>query len=54
MVFGVIGSILNVMLNVDQERKTEQELVTIQPHQVAETTVRDLPWKQWIVTMDLA
>jgi len=54
MVDGLIGSTLPVMRNVDQESKTEQELVATHPPQVAERTVRDQTWKQWIVTMDLA
>ena len=53
MVDGRTGLILSVMLSVDQENWTEQELATAHPPQVADWTVRDLPWKQLIVTMDL-
>lgn len=54
MADGLIGSILPVTLNVDQENKTGHELATTHSPRAAERTVRDLPWKQWIVTMDLA
>lgn len=49
MADGLIGPSLPVMPHVDLENETEQEPATTHPPQVAERSVLDLPWKQWIV-----
>lgn len=54
MVYGLTGPIPRVMLNVDQDSKTEHELAPTHPPQVVELTARDLTLKRLIATTDHA